>query len=48
MGSAAVSRRVECRTETFEMRRGNVDRLKARREETIEARVGLSGPSEVA
>ena len=30
VGSAAVSRRVECRTETLEMRKGNFGRLKAR------------------
>jgi hypothetical protein len=39
LGSAVVSCLVECRTETLEMREGNFGRLKARRDETIEARI---------
>src|SRR5216684_4501294 len=39
MGSVVVSRLVECRTETLEMRKGNDGRLKAKREVTIEARI---------
>ncbi len=39
MGSVVVSRLVECRTETLEIRRGNFSRLEVKRDETIDARI---------